>query len=57
MKFFNRFKGNNKTSLHSITRQTIEALSHAYKVDEDTVSSIVTDWMRFQRAVQDDTYD
>ncbi len=56
MKFFNRFK-KNKTSLEVITGQTVEALSHAYKVDQDTVRSIVTDWMRFQRAVQDDTYD
>jgi len=50
-------KKTRKTSLHSITGQTVEALSYAYKVDEDTIRSIVNDWMRFERAVRDGIYD
>lgn len=46
-----------RTSLIAMIDHTTEALSHAYKVDEDTVRSIVTEWMRFERAVRDGTYD
>ncbi len=45
-----------KTSLEAMIGHTVESLSHAYKVDEDTVRKIVHDWMRFERAVKDGTY-
>ena len=50
-------KKTRKTNLKVITGQTVEALSHAYKVDEDTVRSIVNDWMRFERAIRDGIYE
>ncbi len=56
-KIFGKKTRKTKTSLHSITGQTVEALSYAYKVDESTVKSIVNDWMRFERAVRDGIYD
>lgn len=49
-------KPKERTSLIAMIDHTTEAMSHAYKVDEGTVRSIIIDWMRFERAWKDGTY-
>ena len=57
---FELFRGKERkrnTGIEAMVGQTIEALSYAYKVEEDSVRNIIIDWMRFERDVRAGIYD